>query len=140
MFPKIDPNATPDPKPAPAAVPAASPAQAVAAVKPLITYDDFAKLDVRIGIVKVAEKHPKADRLLRLDVDIGTETRQILAGIAGSYDPAALVGRRVVVLANLAPKEIRGLPSNGMILAADVDGKPLLLAPEGSPASGTPVK
>ena len=97
-------------------------------------------MDVRIGVVKAAEKHPKADRLLRLDVDIGTETRQILAGIAGAYDPAALVGRRVVVLVNLAPKEIRGLTSNGMLLAADVDGKPLLLSPEGAPPSGTPVK
>ncbi len=120
--------------------PAAAAVAPAAALKPPISYDEFAKLDIRIGTIKAAEKHPKADRLLRLDVDIGLETRQIVAGIAGTYDPASLVGRRVVVLANLAPKEIRGLESRGMLLAADEAGKPFLLLPEGSPSDGTVVK
>jgi methionyl-tRNA synthetase len=109
-------------------------------VKPPVSYEDFAKLDLRIGVVKAAERHPNAERLLRIDVEIGGETRQVIAGIAGSYEPASLVGRRVVVLANLEPKQLRGLASNGMLLAADVGGKPLLLSPEGSPPPGTPVK
>ena len=139
------PGAPPPPPvskpPAPVAPPpAAAPAPAAGGLKPTITYDDFAKLDLRIGVIKAAEKHPKADRLLRLDVDIGVETRQIVAGVAASYDPATLIGRRVVVLANLAPKDLRGLSSAGMILAADVEGKPLLLAPQGEPPTGTIVK
>ena len=92
-----------------------------------ITIDDFAKIELRVGIVKVAERVPKADKLLRLEVDIGTEVRQVLAGIAEAYAPETLVGRKVVIVANLAPRKMRGLESNGMIVAASLDGgKPVL--------------
>lgn len=92
-----------------------------------ITIDDFAKIELRVGVVKVAERVPKADKLLRLEVDIGTEVRQVLAGIAEAYAPETLVGRKVVIVANLAPRKLRGLESNGMIVAASLEGgKPVL--------------
>ncbi len=92
-----------------------------------ITIDDFAKIELRVGLVKVAERVKGADKLLRLEVDIGTEVRQILAGIAEAYDPEPLVGRKVVIVANLAPRKLRGLESNGMIVAASLEGgKPVL--------------
>jgi len=92
-----------------------------------ITIDDFAKIDLRVGLVKVAERVPKSDKLLRLEIDIGTEVRQVLAGIAEAYAPETLVGRKVVIVANLAPRKMRGLESNGMIVAASLEGgKPVL--------------
>jgi methionyl-tRNA synthetase len=92
-----------------------------------ITIDDFAKIDLRVGLVKVAERVPKSDKLLRLEVDLGTEVRQVLAGIAEAYAPETLVGRKVVIVANLAPRKMRGLESNGMIVAASLEGgKPVL--------------
>jgi methionyl-tRNA synthetase len=87
-----------------------------------ITIDDFAKVELRVAQVKVAERVPKADKLLRLEVDLGTETRQILAGIAESYEPESLIGRKVIVVANLAPRKLRGLESNGMLLAGSIEG------------------
>ncbi len=94
-----------------------------------ITIDDFVKVDLRVGLVKVAERVPKSDKLLRLEVDIGTEVRQVLAGIAEAYAPETLVGRKVVIVANLAPRKMRGLESNGMIVAASLEGgKPVLAA------------
>src|ERR1700723_2638004 len=92
-----------------------------------ISIDDFSKIELRVGIVKVAERVPKADKLLRLEIDIGTEVRQVLAGIAEAYAPETLVGRKVVIVANLAPRKLRGLESNGMIVAASIEGgKPVL--------------
>jgi methionyl-tRNA synthetase len=93
-----------------------------------ITIDDFLKVELRVGQVKVAEKVKGADKLLRLEVDIGTEVRQLVAGIALAYEPESLVGRKVVIVANLQPRKLRGLESNGMIVAASVgeDGKPVL--------------
>jgi methionyl-tRNA synthetase len=93
-----------------------------------ITIDDFAKIELRVGQVKVAEKVKGADKLLRLEVDIGTEVRQVVAGIAKAYDPETLIGRKVVILANLAPRKLRGLESNGMIIAASFgeEGVPVL--------------
>lgn len=89
--------------------------------KPTITYDDFVKLDLRVATIVAAEAHPNADRLLKLQVDLGTEQRQICAGIRAYYDPpSTLVGKQIVVVANLAPRTIRGEPSNGMLLAASV--------------------
>ncbi|HEY1502522.1 MAG TPA: methionine--tRNA ligase [Acidobacteriaceae bacterium] len=93
-----------------------------------ITIDDFTKVELRVAQVKVAERVPKADKLLRLEVDLGTETRQILAGIAESYTPESLIGRKVVIVANLAPRKLRGLESNGMIVAASVEGGKAVLA------------
>jgi methionine--tRNA ligase beta chain len=87
--------------------------------KPTITYDDFAKLDLRVATIVEAQPHPNADRLLVLQVDLGTERRQICAGIrAYVEDPAALVGRQIVIVANLEPRKIRGEVSQGMLLAA----------------------
>jgi methionine--tRNA ligase beta chain len=84
-----------------------------------IAYDDFAKVELRVATILAAEPHPNADRLLKLQVDLGTERRQICAGIRAYYgDPAELVGRQVIVVANLAPRKIRGEESNGMLLAA----------------------
>ncbi|HZD76636.1 MAG TPA: methionine--tRNA ligase [Acidobacteriaceae bacterium] len=93
-----------------------------------ITIDDFTKVELRVGQVKVAERVPKADKLLRLEVDLGTETRQILAGIAESYEPESLIGRKVIVVANLAPRKLRGLESNGMLLAGSIEGGKAVLA------------
>ena len=137
--------------PAPATTPAepavASPeptAEALAAVNPAtdqpvapgpnpplapeITIDDFAKVDLRVAQILVAERIPKADKLLRLEVDLGYEKRQILAGIAEYYAPETLIGRKVVIVANLAPRKMRGLESNGMIVAASIgpQGAPVL--------------
>jgi len=83
-----------------------------------IQFDDFAKLDLRVATILHAEPHPNADRLLKLRIDLGTEQRQICAGIRAYYDPATLAGRQIIVLANLAPRKIRGEESNGMLLAA----------------------
>lgn len=92
--------------------------------KDTITYDDFAKLDLRVATIVEAEPHPNADRLLRLQVDLGSEKRQICAGVKAYYDPAELVGRQIVVVANLAPRKIRGEESNGMLVAASaMDGE-----------------
>jgi len=92
-----------------------------------ISIDDFAKIELRVGQVKVAEKVEGADKLLRLEVDLGTEVRQVVAGIAEAYAPETLIGRKVVIVANLAPRKLRGLESNGMIVAASAEGgKPVL--------------
>ena len=106
-----------------AAAPAAS-----APVSNTITIDDFAKIELRVGQVKVAEKVKGTDKLLRLEVDLGTEVRQVVAGIAKAYDPEKLIGRKVVIVANLAPRKLRGLESQGMIVAASLgdDGVPVL--------------
>jgi methionyl-tRNA synthetase len=107
---------------------AAEPAVASAPVSNTITIDDFAKVELRVGQVKVAEKVKGADKLLRLEVDLGTEVRQVVAGIAKAYDPEKLIGRKVVIVANLAPRKLRGLESQGMIVAASLgdDGVPVL--------------
>jgi len=114
-------QATPASAP-PAAVPAP-----VTAASEKISIDDFAKIELRVGLVKVAERVPKADKLLRLEIDIGTEVRQVLAGIAEAYAPETLIGRKVVLVANLAPRKLRGMESNGMIVAASLEGgRPVL--------------
>ncbi len=94
----------------------------------MITIDDFAKVELRVGQVQVAEPVKGADRLLRLEVNLGDEVRQIVAGIAGAYEPEKLIGRKVVIVANLQPRKLRGLESNGMIVAASLGekGKPVL--------------
>jgi len=92
-----------------------------------ISIDDFAKVELRVAQVKTAERVKGADKLLRLEVDLGTEVRQLVAGIAEAYAPESLIGRKVVIVANLAPRKLRGLESNGMIVAASPDGgKPVL--------------
>ena len=112
------------------AAPAAksAPPAAAPAADGKISIDDFMKVELRVGQVKAAEKVKGADKLLRLEVDIGTEVRQLVAGIALAYKPEDLIGRKVVIVANLQPRKLRGLESNGMIVAASVgeDGKPVL--------------
>lgn len=87
-------------------------------IKSPISYDDFAKLDLRIATVLAAEPHPNADRLLKLQIDLGNQQQQICAGLRQYYDPDQLVGCQIVVVANLQPRKIRGEDSNGMLLAA----------------------
>ena len=115
--------------PATAAAPAAAPGAAAApAVSEKIAIEDFTKVEMRVGQIKTAERIAGADKLLKITVDIGTEVRQICAGIAQHYEPEALVGRKVVVVVNLAPRKLRGVESNGMIVAAAVgpEGRPVL--------------
>jgi methionyl-tRNA synthetase len=127
-------NKIPEPKAAQSPAPAASgaavaPAVPAAAGAPpaKIAIDDFAKVEMRVGLVKTAERVAGADRLLQLQVDIGDEVRQIVAGLALAYAPEALVGRKVVVVTNLQPRKLRGVESNGMIVAASApDGSPVL--------------
>jgi methionyl-tRNA synthetase len=118
------PAATPAPEPQPAEAPAE-----VEEKSPMISIDDFAKVDLRVGVVKSAEKVKKADRLLHLMVDIGEpELRSIVAGIAEAYDPETIVGRKIVIVANLEPRKLRGLVSQGMVVAASAEGgKPALV-------------
>jgi len=103
---------------------------AYAPVGDTIVYDDFAKLDLRVGQILVAEKVPKSDRLLRCEVDMGFEQRQILAGVAEHFTPEELIGKKVVVVANLAPRKMMGLESQGMILMAE--NREGVLAPIGT--------
>jgi methionyl-tRNA synthetase len=114
----------------PATAPAGTPLDSAPAPEQpsFITIDDFAKVDLRVAQILVAERVPKADKLLRLEVDLGYEKRQILAGIAQYYEPEKLIGRKIVIVANLAPRKMRGLESNGMLLAASLppDGAPVL--------------
>jgi methionyl-tRNA synthetase len=115
--------------PAGAAAPqtAAEPVAAAPQGPQQITIDDFAKVELRVAQILAAERVPKADKLLRLEIDLGYEKRQILAGIAEHYEPEKLIGRKIVVVANLAPRKLRGLESNGMLLAASLeDGAPVL--------------
>ena len=93
-----------------------------------IGIEDFTKVEMRVGQIKTAERIAGADKLLKLTVDIGTEIRQICAGIAQFYEPEALIGRKVAVVVNLAPRKLRGVESNGMIVAASVgpEGRPVL--------------
>jgi len=116
----------------PASAPAAAAAPAAAVPAPdadaKIAIEDFAKVQMRVGVVKTAERIQGADKILKLTVDIGDEVRQIVAGLAVSYQPEELVGKKVVVVVNLAPRKLRGVESNGMIVAASVgpEGKPVL--------------
>ena len=108
-------------------------------VKSEITIDDFAKMDLKVAEIIGAEKHPKADRLLVLQLKVGDETRQVVSGIAQHYTPEGLIGQKVIVIANLKPVKLRGVESQGMILAASTDEKLVLVGPNGEIESGTNV-
>jgi methionyl-tRNA synthetase len=132
-------EAEPPAPPVTASVPAGAPAStgnsadlvqeaAAPQIPQHITIDDFVKVELRVAQILVAERVPKADKLLRLEVDLGYEKRQILAGIAQYYEPEKLIGRKIVIVANLAPRKMRGLESNGMLLAASLEGGAPVLA------------
>ena len=120
------------PAPATAATPAAAAPQAAAAPAASgdgrITFDDLMKVDLRVAKVLAAERVPKSSKLLKLSVDVGTETRTIVAGLGEAYEPEAMVGRTIAIVANLAPRKMMGIESNGMVLAGGPDGaKPELV-------------
>jgi methionine--tRNA ligase beta chain len=96
----------------------------------MVNFDDFKKLEIRIGKIVSAEKVKGTDKLLKLEIDFNTEKRHLVAGIADSYGTDQLIGKEIPVLLNLEPRSIRGIESRGMILAVDVEGKPVLLQPE----------
>lgn len=106
----------------------------------MITFDDFKKMELRVREIRAAERVPETDKLLHITVDVGTETRQIIAGMAEFYDPSELVGMQVPILMNLEPKTFRGVESHGMILAVDVEGKPIFLHPDEKVPPGSIVR
>lgn len=102
----------------------------------MATLAEFQQIDLRIATVISAEPHPNADRLLVLRIDLGTEQRQIVAGIRSSYDPSALVGKQIVVVANLEPATLRGVESQGMLLATRDGDRVVVLKPDSPVAAG----
>ncbi len=150
LFPRVDRNsyfketktvedAKPGPVPHPPAPPTPPAAAAEAGAGPL-TLDEFMKTDLRVALVISAERVEGADKLLKLQVDLGAERRQIVAGIAKAYAPEALVGKRIVVVANLKPARLRGVESQGMLLAADFGGRPIIAVFEEDVPPGTRVR
>jgi methionyl-tRNA synthetase len=119
---------------------AAAPAADAAPAAAQITYDDFMKVELRVATIKAAEEIPKSSKLVKLTVDLGDQQRTIVAGIRKSYAPEQLVGRQVVVVANLQPAKLMGVESQGMVLAASQDGDAVLLHPEHEVPPGTRVK
>lgn len=133
--------------PAPAASPVAAKDQPAPAPPPAepeapatITIDDFLKVELRVAEVLTAERVPKSDKLLHLKVSLGDEERSVLAGMAEYYEPETLVGRKVIMVANLAPRKMRGLMSEGMLLAAEADGKVSLLQPDQDLPAGARIR
>ena len=108
--------------------------------KRLLSIEEFFETDLRVGRIISAERVPNADRLLKIQVDLGSEQRQLVAGIATVYEPEALTGKRIVVVTNLKPARIRGVESQGMLLAADLGGKPILATFEEEVPPGTQVR
>ena len=123
---------SPQPQPQPSAPPAAD--------KPLIPYDVFAQVDLRVATVLEAREHPNANKLLLLQIQVGDVRKQIVAGIRGHYEPAALVGRQIIIVNNLEPAMLRGEESNGMLLAATDENGVVLLRPDREMTSGSKVK
>lgn len=105
----------------------------------MISYDEFSKCDFRVGTVLSAERVEGSPKLLKLSVSLGEETRQILAGIGKAYEPEALLNKQIVVIANLEPRMLMGLESQGMVLAA-TDGTPVILMPERSVPPGSKIQ
>lgn len=105
----------------------------------MITIEEFRRLDLRVGVVKATEAHPNADKLLVLKVDLGSEERQIVAGIRAHYQPEELIGKQVVVVVNLETAKLRGLESQGMLLAASDDDRIVILTPEKQVSPGAKI-
>lgn len=110
------------------------------AVPDLISIEDFGRIDLRTATVVACEPHPRADRLLVLTVDVGDGRKQLVAGIRQHYAPETLVGKTVVVVNNLAPAVLRGVQSEGMLLAVSAGDRVHLLTPDGEVPAGTPVR
>ena len=106
----------------------------------MINFEDFQKLDLRVAKIIKAEKVEGSDKLLKLQIDLGQEKRQIVAGIGQLYQPEDLIGQEIAVVVNLEPRNIFGLESQGMLLAADVQGKPILLEPDKEVPAGTKIR
>ncbi len=106
----------------------------------MITLEEFGKIELRVATIKAVEPHPNADRLLVLKIDLGTEERQLVAGIRAHYAPEELVGKQIVVVANLQPATLRGVESQGMLLAASDGDKVIVLSPEKPIAPGAKVR
>ena len=106
----------------------------------MVTFDDFMKLDIRIGTVTGADKVEGADKLIRLEIDLGGEHRQVVAGMAPTYTSEEFIGKQVPILVNLEPRKLKGVESQGMILAVDVEGKPVMLLPDREVPSGSMVR
>jgi methionyl-tRNA synthetase len=124
----------------PPAAPKPEPASAPAPGGDRIDISEFAKVELRAAKITAAEKVSGSKKLVKLQVDLGTETRQVVAGIAESYEPEALVGKTVVLVANLKPAKLMGVESNGMVLAGSIDGKAVLCTFDAEVAPGTKVK
>ena len=107
---------------------------------PKISIDDFRKIELKVATIKSAEAHPNADKLLVLQIDLGGEQRQICAGIRNSYTPEELVGKQIIVVANLETAKLRGMESQGMLLAASDEGRVIIMTPEKSVQAGAQVK
>ena len=105
-----------------------------------ISFDDFKKVELKVAKVLHAERVEGSDKLLKLQVDLGTEQRQIIAGVGTVYTPEQMVGREIVIVANLEPRMLMGLESQGMLLAASNEAGPLLLRPDGEVAPGTGIR
>ncbi len=125
----------------PTPLPTASPSPSVPAAPIQISLEDFQRVTLRVGTITAAADHPNADRLLVLTVDLGEGTpRQIVSGIKNSYQASDLIGKQVVVITNLKPALLRGIESQGMVLAASDGASIVLVSPERSIAAGSPVK
>jgi len=107
----------------------------------MLTIDEFRRVELRVATITAAAAHPNADRLLVLQIDLGSEQRQLVAGIRAHYEPEALIGKQIVVVANLEPAMLRGVESQGMLLAAsDAEGRLAIVSPERLVSSGGTVK
>jgi len=145
LFPRIDKDTyfagtTPAAASAPPPATAAAPAKPKEPAVPQITIDDFMGVELKVARVKAAEEVPKSSKLVKLTVDLGGEQRTLVAGIRKAYAPEQLVGKQVIVVANLQPATLMGVESQGMVLAASIDGEPVLLQPEREVPEGTRVR
>jgi len=149
LFPRIDALAylgdktmeqPKPPEPAAATPPPIETTQAAPPTLGLVSIDQFMEIDLRVAEVRAAERVPKSKKLIRMSVFTGEDERTIVAGIATKYAPEDLVGRKIVIVANLQPAKLMGIESNGMVLAASLDGEPSLLAVDPSVPAGTKVK
>ena len=106
----------------------------------MVTFDEVMKLEIKRGTVPAGDRVAGADKLIRLALDCGAQTRQVVAGFAPVYTPEQLVGKQIPVVVNLAPRKLRGIESRGMILAVDVEGRPIRLSPDDHVPAGSVVR